>query len=156
MKLAKILAALLSALAITSIAQAESWKGHGFTSASNVEKMTATSGALINQKTQDFWDWSNAPKAFPRAVAPNCDVSIVLDPDGNVLGGVNSCHVIDGDGDVALFHGKFGAHGEGTWEQVTGTGKYAGYNSGGTFRTSVQISNTQSKYVFEAETVRAP
>ena len=149
-----VLVGLLLPFIVSAAGHAQKWVGHGFSNAISVKQTVGKGGVIIHQETQEFWDWSNAPEAFPRAVAPSCSVSVAMDSTGNFLGAMTSCEIVDSDGDVVLFRGKAGPNGEGTWEQVTGSGKYANYEASGTFRTTVQISDTQSKFEFEGETIK--
>tara|TARA_A100001037_G_C15092755_1_gene609955 strand:- start:592 stop:1065 length:474 start_codon:yes stop_codon:yes gene_type:complete len=148
----KVLATFLF-LAITPIAAFSGghgikWEGHGFSQVVDVKQIKGKSGMIVSQKTSDFWDWPIVPEGFPAAVSPECSQSIALDQNGNLLAAVNTCELLDSDGDIAIFTGIIDSTGSGKWQLLTGTGKYADYDGNGTFQTVTQISDTQSKYVF--------
>ena len=154
LKFIAVLVGLLFPFIVSAAGHGQKWVGHGFSNAISVKHTVGKGGVIIHQETQEFWDRSNAPETFPRAVAPTCTQSVAIDSTGNFLGAMTNCELVDSDGDVVLFRGKAGPNGEGTWEQVTGSGKYADYEASGTFRTTVQISDTQSKIEFEGETIK--
>ena len=78
------------------------WPMIGFQTTTSTEMMEGTTGTIMQPKSSDIWDYSQAPNGWPTIVEATCHNSAVMLPDGSVGGGIGVYESIDLDGDASV------------------------------------------------------
>ncbi|MBF9026126.1 MULTISPECIES: hypothetical protein [unclassified Roseobacter] len=94
---------------------------------STMAMIEGTTGSIMMASSTDLWDWSAAPEGFPSLVTAECTQSVALTTNGQPVGGVGVCSMMDPDGDLAIYFGEITPNMEYIGSLTAGSGKYEPY-----------------------------
>ena len=122
--------------------------GHNATQNISTETKTLPDGRLMMRIHDAIVIMGNNPGNPFHLSSLDCFSTYIATADGTAGQGAGHCHGLDPDGD-AWWIGFSGDFSGGTWNLITGTGKFDGIAGGGTYQVAAQLEGGRSLSTWE-------